>query len=178
MSLRVSFELDDDDLEHFRLIMQQARSVAARRTPEDIVASARRLMLHTGVEEMPAFIAQRVQSLQTMMEMITDTDWRLPHEETRRVLQALAYFAESDDLIPDGIPGVGFLDDAIMIELVVRELEGEIDTYREFCQYRDEAPRKSKKQLETCREKLLTQLRERRRQRMGSSAETSAGLLE
>ena len=40
MSLRVSFELDDNDLTHFRLIMREARKVAARKAPEDIVAAA------------------------------------------------------------------------------------------------------------------------------------------
>ena len=40
MGLRVTFELDDNDLRHFRLIMQQARTTAARIAPEDIVATA------------------------------------------------------------------------------------------------------------------------------------------
>ncbi|MFB3125280.1 MAG: YkvA family protein, partial [Woeseiaceae bacterium] len=47
-----------------------------------------------------------------------------------------AYFCEPEDLIPDHIPGLGFLDDAIMIELVVRELHHEIEAYRDFCDYR------------------------------------------
>ena len=55
------------------------------------------------------------------------------------MLNALAYFAEPEDLIPDGVPGFGFLDDAIMIELVVRELKHEIDAYETFCDFRDRA---------------------------------------
>ena len=46
MGLRVTFELDDDDLRHFRLVMQQARSTAARIAPEDIVATAQDLITH------------------------------------------------------------------------------------------------------------------------------------
>ncbi|HNP64699.1 MAG TPA: YkvA family protein, partial [Woeseiaceae bacterium] len=61
----------------------------------------------------------------------------LPHQEATRVLNALAYFAEPEDLIPDSIPGLGFLDDAIMIELVVRELKHEVEAYDDFCAYRD-----------------------------------------
>ena len=53
------------------------------------------------------------------------------------MLNALAYFTEPEDLIPDHIPGLGFLDDAIMIELVVRELKHEIEAYQDFCDYRD-----------------------------------------
>ena len=44
MGLRVSFELDDSDLIHFRLIMREARKVAARKAPEEIVAAAEDLL--------------------------------------------------------------------------------------------------------------------------------------
>ena len=68
--------------------------------------------------------------------MLVDHEWRLPQKDTVRVLNALAYFSDPEDLIPDHIPGLGFLDDAIMIELVVRELKHEIDAYTNFCDFR------------------------------------------
>ena len=37
MGLRVAFELDDEDLKHFRLIMREARKSAVRLAPEEIV---------------------------------------------------------------------------------------------------------------------------------------------
>ena len=37
MGLRVSFELDDEDLKHFRLIMREARKASIRLAPEEIV---------------------------------------------------------------------------------------------------------------------------------------------
>jgi uncharacterized membrane protein YkvA (DUF1232 family) len=40
-------------------------------------------------------------------------------------------------MIPDAIPGLGFLDDALMAELVIRELKHELDAYRDFCKYRE-----------------------------------------
>ena len=39
-ALRITFELNDDDLKHFRLIMKEARKVAARIPPEEIIAAA------------------------------------------------------------------------------------------------------------------------------------------
>jgi uncharacterized membrane protein YkvA (DUF1232 family) len=71
-----------------------------------------------------------------MINMLSDIEWRLPHQDASRVLNALAYFTEPEDLIPDNIPGLGLLDDAIMIELVVRELKHEIEAYQDFCDYR------------------------------------------
>jgi len=137
LSLRISFELDEDDLKHFRLIMQEARQAASRMQPEDIVAAAEELLKNIEESKAPGFIVDRLHNLNLMISMISDIEWRLPHQEAARVLNALAYFAEPEDLIPDSIPGLGFLDDAIMIELVVRELKHEIEAYRDFREYRD-----------------------------------------
>lgn len=136
MSLRISFDLDEDDLNHFRLIMREARRAASQLPPEDIVAAAKALLSDIKETTAPGFIVERLQSLKLMINMLSDLEWRLPHQEATRVLNALAYFAEPEDLIPDSIPGLGFLDDAIMIELVVRELKHEIEAYRDFCAYR------------------------------------------
>jgi len=178
MGLRISFELDDDDLDHFRLIMLQARNAAVRKSPEEIVATADQLMSELATQRTSGFITERLQDLKVMMSMISDVDWRLPHEETSRVLNALAYFAEPDDLIPDDIPGLGFLDDAIMIELVVRELLHEIEAYREFCEYRAQQAPRVEAQLETVRVELQSRMRQRRQDDLQRNSEHASRLLE
>ena len=167
MSLLVSFELDDDDLNHFRLIMRSARDAVGRKAPEEIVEAARSLLRDIGDATMPGFIRDRMASLRLLIDMLTDLDWRLQHEEATRVLSALAYFTEPDDLIPDQIPGLGFLDDAIMVELVLRELHHELEAYREFCRCREHGGRKTARGggMETpadCRERLQSRMRRRR----------------
>jgi len=172
MSLRVSFVLEDNDLKHFRLIMREARKAAAGVAPEDIVAAAEDLLRVIGDTGAPEFVRERLDKLRLMIDMLTDSDWRLPHQESNRVLNALAYFAEPEDLIPDSIPGLGFLDDAIMIELVSQELEHEIQAYRDFVVYRAaEACRKGEDAnaleradwLEERRQQLHSRMRRRRR---------------
>lgn len=140
MGMRISIDLDDDDLKHFRLIMRAARNTAIHLQPDDIVASAERLLRDVNKQKVPNFIAERLRKLELMIEMLTDHEWRLPQKDTARVLNALAYFADPEDLIPDHVPGIGLLDDAIMIELVVRELKHEIEAYEDFCDYRREHP--------------------------------------
>lgn len=166
MGLRVSFELDDNDLTHFRLIMREARKAAARMAPEDIVAAAEELLQDIGTTGTPGFIQERIDKLRLLLRMMSDLEWRLPHQEATRVLNALAYFTEPDDLIPDHIPGLGFLDDAIMVELVVRELEHEIEAYRDFCEFRRE-------HSATSRDDWLIERREELQQRMRSRHEAS-----
>lgn len=172
MGLRVSFELDDDDLKHFRLIMREARKTASRMAPEDVVAAAEDQLQVIVATSTPGFILERIQKLRLLISMLTDLEWRLPHQEATRVLNALAYFTEPEDLIPDHIPGVGFLDDAIMIELVLRELEFEIEAYRDFCSFRDQPRSKGGSGAKTSREKWLQGRRDELQSRMRSRRET------
>ncbi len=186
MNLRISFELDENDLKHFRLIMREARNAVAQKSPEDIVAAAAELMQDISEQVAPGFIVERLQKLKMMMRMISDIEWRLPHEATKRVLNALAYFAEPDDLIPDQIPGLGFLDDAIMVELVVRELRHEIEAYKDFCEFRDgrltkvngKGGARSPSELEERRDELQSRMRRRRQRGLQREGETGLRLLE
>ena len=178
MGLRVSFELDDDDLKHFRLIMREARKAAARSAPEEIVAGAEALLDQVHESRVPQFISERLEKLKFMIQMLKDHEWRLPGAESTRVLNALAYFTEAEDLIPDHIPGVGFLDDAIMVELVVRDLKHEIEAYSDFCDFRarhQPKPGIKRKTSDVTRDQWLDQRREqlqsrmrRRRKRVGA----------
>jgi uncharacterized membrane protein YkvA (DUF1232 family) len=171
MSLRVSFDLSDKDLEHFALIMHEARKSTVGLAPEDIVAEAETLLHAMDECDSPGFIAERIQKLRLMIQMLSDVEWRLPHQDATRVLNALAYFSEPEDLIPDGIPGLGYLDDAIMIELVVRELNHEIDAYENFCEFRNSARANSEPNavvsreawLDERRKELQSQMRRRRK---------------
>ena len=177
MGLRVTFDLNDDDLKHFRLIMQEATSAATRLAPEDIVAAAEELLIAIGPTGAPAFIVERLQKLRLLIDMLSDLEWRLPHQEANRVLNALAYFTEPEDLIPDHIPGLGFLDDAIMIELIARELKHEIEAYQDFCDYRTRVREERGGRVRVSREQWLEDRRSELQSRMRrrKSSDRSAG---
>jgi uncharacterized membrane protein YkvA (DUF1232 family) len=178
MRLKVSFDLEEDDLNHFRLIMKEARKAAARSSPEDIIEGASSLLTQVGTIAVPHFIRERLEKLELMIRMVSDAEWRLPQQEAVRVLNALAYFSEPEDLIPDHIPGLGFLDDAIMIELVVRELRHEIEAYSDFCDYRQRkvpaqagnmSPEATREEWLDARRKELQSRMRRRRTRNGQA---------
>ena len=185
MSLRVTFELRDSDLSHFRRIMREAREVATEHSPEEILASAHGLLVSVKKVELPDFVRGRLERIKILIDMLEDEEWQLPREETDRVMNALAYFAEPEDLIPDHVPGLGFLDDAIMVELVCREFRFEIEAYSRFCRMRtaeEERGEKGKLADRDAREKWLREYRKQlhgwmreRRQRTRSVSRRSGG---
>ena len=170
MSLTVSFQLSDRDLKYFADRMQGAKARASDREVPDVVAAARRLVEDLRKSDAPDFVRERVEKLDLLARMLADREWKLQGEDQTRVLHAMAYVADPHDLIPDQIPGLGFLDDAIMVELVCRELRHEIDAYSDFCVFRaDEEKRRGKSGDPATREQWLstrrTQLHERMRRR-------------
>lgn len=136
MAITINLELSDKDLEHFRVALAHAEQGVKDRDPDDIVAAACAILRSAKSGELPSFISERLATLEDLVAMIRDTGWALSDEDRQRVLSALVYFAEPDDVIPDLVPVLGFLDDAIMIELCAEKLAAELEAYCEFCDYR------------------------------------------
>ena len=169
MALKVTFELDDKDLRYFRNSMKQARDAAQQLSEEEVLTKAAEMVEEVTAAKVPAFVRQRVDQLNALIDMVRDPEWALAEKERKNVVAALAYFADPQDMIPDNIPVLGFIDDAIMIELVVSELKHEIDAFHDFCQLRkDEKARNrnpdiSREQfLDVKRRDLHSRMRRRR----------------
>lgn len=167
MSMRVSFEISDKDLSHFRQCMQRARHAVRDADDSEIIDAAEQLFEEVHGSKAPAFVSSRLARLESMVKMLRDEDWALPSVPRNRVLCALVYFCDPEDLIPDSIPGLGYLDDAIMIEMVCRELKHEIQAYRDFCVYRAaESSRQGREALEVDRTDWLEERRKQLHSRM------------
>ena len=184
MSFVINFELSDQDLEHFQTAMKAARETAGSRTSEEIIAAASSLLVEAQKAKVPDFISQRLQHLDALIAMVRDEGWALAGEDCQRVLSALVYFADPADAIPDHVPVLGFLDDAIMIELCVRELRPELEAYDEFCEYREREARRRGEDpakvgradwLDSRREELQERMHRRREREYGTGYGRSSG---
>ena len=138
MPLDITFTLSDQDLNHFQAIVDKAmKAMEGEQGAEQIMAAAKQLIADAGATDVPDFIAERLTKLNTVIAMVSDEEWQLQDDERKSILGALVYFCDPEDMIPDNIPGLGYLDDAIYTELVLRELKGEIESYEEFCAFRE-----------------------------------------
>ncbi|MCP4007511.1 MAG: DUF1232 domain-containing protein [bacterium] len=135
--LKVTFTLDAKDVDHLRRILQRSQSSVLKKTEDGVIGAALVLAREVRKFSPPEYVMERVERLESFVDMINDQDWALPVSVKRKVLGALAYFTDAEDLIADPVPGLGFLDDAIMIELVTRELRHELVGYRDFCDFRE-----------------------------------------
>ena len=184
MAISLNFELNDRDLEHFHSTMEAAKQAASDKSPAEIVDCAAKLLLDAQKVHIPDFIKDRLLHLDDMIAMVRDEGWALPDEDRQRVLSALVYFCDPKDVIPDSVEVLGFLDDAIMIELCVRELKHELDAYDDFCDYRQhEAGRRHLEPakvgradwLDSRREELIERMHVRRERDFGTGYGASSG---
>lgn len=171
-SFKVSFTLDEQDVAYFRNLFRKAKSAARKSSRDEILAGARSLVENVRTtKKTPKFVIAAIEAIEDLVAIIEDTDYKAPKTVVEEVLGALAYFAEPEDLIPDDIPVLGFLDDAIMIKFVEREFKHELEAFRKFKKFRAGAEQRPWTQvakgrlpgrLDTQREKLRAEVDKRR----------------
>ena len=180
MPMNITFELSDKDLLYFKRIMKEVRERAAKLEEPKLIAAVRKVIDGIRAASASAFVLQRIAKLERLVRMLEDAEWEMEGKDRSRVADGLTYFAEAEDLIPDRIPGLGYLDDAIMIELVAQELQHEIQAYDDFCKYRTSKEKLlGAKNVKASREKWLTarrvQLQARMRQRRRRDRDRKGG---
>jgi len=175
MPLKVTFDLSDKDLQYFRKLMRDARSKARAADEASICKAAQELLEHVKTSDAPKCVKELLLKVRPMIEMLGDREWRLEGEDRERVLSALTYFNEPQDVIPDHTPGFGYMDDAIMVQLVVHELTPELEAYADFCAHRKAQTKRRGRETAEQRERWIAakrdalQARMRRRRRARAS---------
>ena len=179
MPMKVTFELSDRDLRQLRALVAETTQRHKAINEKKIIAGVLGMIEQMRQQKVPDFVRQRVEKLESLIEMLHDGEWAMPAGDRKRIVAALAYFAEPEDLIPDQIPGLGFLDDAIIVELVVRDLRPELDAYADFCKFRRSKskllgkatdPTARTQWLDARRQQLHSRMRRRRRSGVSGSA--------
>ncbi|KFN50540.1 YkvA family protein [Arenimonas composti] len=138
--MKISFELEPDDIERFHEALARAEQRVACADEHDIVDAARHALETLPILSAPGYIRRRILEVEHLLAMLEDEAWALPQVERAEVLRLLAYFSDPEDLIPDDVAVIGLLDDAIMLELLMKRIRHVMTAYGEFCTARDAQP--------------------------------------
>jgi len=134
--MRITFELEPADVERFHAALARARRMTQCADEVDVIDAAKYALDHMCAGLAPAYVRKRLVEVQRLILMLEDEAWALQDPERSDVIETLAYFSDPDDLIPDDVEVIGLLDDAIMLELLLRRLRGVLNAYADFCTFR------------------------------------------
>ncbi len=173
--LKIQFTLDETDLKFFRNLFRQARREARERSPDEIIEAVEELIQRVRVtKRSPNIVKEAATTLEDLIQMLKDPDYKLPRGVANEVLTALAYFANPQDLIADDIPGLGLLDDAIIVKVLDNEFKHELWGYRKFRTFRESAEQRPwtsvarkrlPERLEAYRKKIRAEIDKRKQER-------------
>lgn len=168
---KVTFTLDETDANYFRSLYRKAKRGAKDLDATAVIRDARGIVKQVRAsKKTPGFVIEAVEVLADLVDLIQDDEYAAPKRVRDEVIGGLAYFSNPEDLIPDHIPGLGFLDDAIMIKFIEEEFKNELWGYRKFRKVRDGAEQRPwatpgserlKARLEADRRRIRAQIDDR-----------------
>ena len=130
--MRITFELDPDDVVRFREALARAHRMAECADECDIIDAAKQALDRLAIGDAPGYVRKRIVRIQQLILMLEDEAWALPPDERRVVAETLVYFSDPEDMIPDEVSVIGLLDDAIMLELLLRRIRHVLQAYDDF----------------------------------------------
>ncbi len=168
MGMKLSFELTDRDLRYFREALKQSRDAVRDADEAEIIDAIRDVLADIRSNEpLPDFVSSRLPQLELLIQMLLDEEWQLPTEDREHLLATFVYFGDPEDLLPDDIPVIGYLDDVIILELAARELLHVSEAYDDYCRYREEFDKEQGRKIDpVVRRDRLDRRRQQLHQRM------------
>lgn len=125
------------DVERFNLLLLRLGRREAPLDLDQVATAARELCDCNDLAVEPPSIRERMQRVETASRMINDPDWQGSNDAVDTARLVIEYARGDDDLIPDWVPAVGRLDDAIVVDTAWPRLAAEMDRYMDFCRLRD-----------------------------------------
>jgi hypothetical protein len=131
-----AYELQPSGLARFNRALRELSPQAPQLTMDQVAGAAERVLLRHADGSTPPFVASRMLALARLQAMLADPGWSADITARRLVQTLQAYRDDAGDLIPDALPVVGLLDDAVLVDVALQLLHHEVGDYEDFCRFR------------------------------------------
>jgi len=159
-----SLDLRDDAMIRFNAIVQRLNPQHAPFSADQIAGAARRVLRAAMKGQESAFIKARMRRAGEMRSALKDKQWRIPEPLRGRMCEIIDYLDDKTSLIPNDVAVVGQLDDAILVDIAMDSVRGELEDYADFCRFRwSEAARLQITEVETDREQWMAERQREKR---------------
>lgn len=132
-----TYFLTPPDIERFNQLLVRLGRQQAPLDRDQVVTAARELCECSNRTVEPPSIHERMQRVEAAARMVDDPNWQPANDAGETARLVIDYAQGSDDLIPDWVPKVGRLDDAIVVDAAWPRLVEEIESYLDFCRVRE-----------------------------------------
>lgn len=131
-----SLELKDNALHRFNAVVRRLDPDHAPFSADQIAGAARRVLRSASKGQDSTFIKVRMRRAGEVRALLKDSQWQTEPALADQMRELVAYLDDKDALIPNDVPIVGLLDDAILVDVAMDALRTELDEYADFCRYR------------------------------------------
>jgi hypothetical protein len=129
-------DIDPGALRHFNDLIARIDLQHVPLERDQVASAARQLIDEPGDGLTPACIRQRMRRAAALHRMLTDPEWDTLAVASLAAAIVVDYLRDSANLIPNGLPVVGRLDDAVMVETGWPKAAEEVRNYMDFCRLR------------------------------------------
>ncbi|MFC5568485.1 hypothetical protein ACFPN1_00185 [Lysobacter yangpyeongensis] len=131
-----NFHLTAASVDRFNALLARLGRRAAPLDCDRLATAARELRDGVAGTGEPACILQRMKRLEAAARMLDDNQWE-PVDEAGNVAALMVHYATGRyQLLPNSLPTVGHLDDAIAVEAAWPSLQEEVASFLDYCRIR------------------------------------------
>jgi uncharacterized membrane protein YkvA (DUF1232 family) len=132
-------ELRPGGLDRFNAVLHALSPDSPALNLDQMAWAAQRALERHPDGSQPAFVTSRMNALARLECLAEDPGWEADEILRGHLHAARSYVQSCEDLIPDELPVVGRLDDAVLIDVLLHLLREELAEYEDFCRFRQVA---------------------------------------
>lgn len=130
------FHLTEASVDRFNALLAKLGGRAAPLDCDRLATAARELRDRAQDSGEPACIQQRMNRVRAAANMLDDGQWQ-PADEAGNIAALMVHYVNGRyQLLPNSLPTVGHLDDAIAVEAAWPSLRSEVTDFLDFCRIR------------------------------------------